>query len=611
MRLAAATPIIHEYSTSSLPQSITAGPDGALWFTELDGQIGRITVAGAIEEFPGPGAIGAANGIVTGSDGNLWFTGLNAIGRVCTSVNLPAGCAATGIITPYSVPTGGSEPLNITAGPDGALWFTEYYGNNIGRINTSGPVPTCPTPVPNPAACTASTPCFCEYPVPSANSFPCGITAGPDGALWFTESGTNQIGRITTSGLTNEYPILTTPSYPYGNYPFDITAGPDGALWFTGLAATGRINTSGPVPTCPIPVPNPAACTASTPCFCEYPVPSAGLNLYSITAGPDGALWFTDWNSNEIGRITTSGLTNEYPIPTASSHPYGITTGPDGALWFAESFVNKIGQVIPLARRNGIDLSASANVPSPTVLTQFAQAGVQYIVAKAPQTGGPLTGEQLDAFSAAGFQTAAYCYLNFIQSESGQPPLSGTQQATKCINTIGSNRLATIRFIAVDIEVPIPPPLTCPVSPGTQCLVPPATANTIISDALSTIDLAMGKQGVIYTAKEFWTPITGNTSQFNSYPLWTAATARFEGAVDSAGNLACGFGAASLTPQQHCGNGIPSLTPFTGGAFGGWTAQRGNQYDIGIYVPKKGCSIGACLFGVQVDFDVFDATLFH
>jgi len=43
---------------------------------------------------------------------------------------------------------------------------------------------------------------FSEYPTPSASSGPYGITAGPDGALWFTESFSNMIGRATTSGST-------------------------------------------------------------------------------------------------------------------------------------------------------------------------------------------------------------------------------------------------------------------------------------------------------------------------------------------------------------------------------------------------------------------------
>ena len=43
-------------------------------------------------------------------------------------------------ITEYSVPTAISQPAYITAGPDGAMWFTEFVGNKIGRITTSGAI---------------------------------------------------------------------------------------------------------------------------------------------------------------------------------------------------------------------------------------------------------------------------------------------------------------------------------------------------------------------------------------------------------------------------------------------------------------------------------------
>lgn len=41
---------------------------------------------------------------------------------------------------------------------------------------------------------------FTEYPIPTANSVSVGITAGPDGAMWFGETSANKIGRITTAG---------------------------------------------------------------------------------------------------------------------------------------------------------------------------------------------------------------------------------------------------------------------------------------------------------------------------------------------------------------------------------------------------------------------------
>jgi hypothetical protein len=69
----------------------------------------------------------------------------------------------------------------ITAGPDGNLWFTESRANKIGRITPSGTID--------------------EFPVPTAKSLPFGITAGPDGNLWFTESKANKIGRITSASV--------------------------------------------------------------------------------------------------------------------------------------------------------------------------------------------------------------------------------------------------------------------------------------------------------------------------------------------------------------------------------------------------------------------------
>jgi hypothetical protein len=67
-----------------------------------------------------------------------------------------------------------------------------------------------------------------EYPIPTADNSPFGITAGPDGNLWFTERGSNKIGRITTSGNITEFTLPTPRSGLFG-----ITAGPDGNLWFT------------------------------------------------------------------------------------------------------------------------------------------------------------------------------------------------------------------------------------------------------------------------------------------------------------------------------------------------------------------------------------------
>jgi virginiamycin B lyase len=69
------------------------------------------------------------------------------------------------------------------------------------------------------------------------------IAAGPDGALWFTSSSNDAIGRISLAGQVTMYKHSDIDT------PFAIVAGPDKALWFTMAAnkAIGRITTAGHV----------------------------------------------------------------------------------------------------------------------------------------------------------------------------------------------------------------------------------------------------------------------------------------------------------------------------------------------------------------------------
>jgi streptogramin lyase len=76
----------------------------------------------------------------------------------------------------------------------------------------------------------------------------------------------------------------------------------------------------------------------------EFRLPTPNCIPRYITAGPDGALWFTE-NTGKIGRITTDGAITEFHVPTPNSFLVVITTGPDGALWFTEVLGNKIGRI--------------------------------------------------------------------------------------------------------------------------------------------------------------------------------------------------------------------------------------------------------------------------
>ena len=71
-------------------------------------------------------------------------------------------------------------------------------------------------------------------------------------------------------------------------------------------------------------------------------------------------MWFTDSAANSIGRITNGGvITNHFPV-TARSEPSDITAGPDGALWFTEFRGDKIGR-IETALRGCASVAASSN----------------------------------------------------------------------------------------------------------------------------------------------------------------------------------------------------------------------------------------------------------
>jgi len=54
------------------------------------------------------------------------------------SLSTAPAWAAAGTITEFPIPTasGVFDPIGITAGPDGNLWFTLEFGNAIGRITT-------------------------------------------------------------------------------------------------------------------------------------------------------------------------------------------------------------------------------------------------------------------------------------------------------------------------------------------------------------------------------------------------------------------------------------------------------------------------------------------
>src|SRR5947209_15279215 len=66
------------------------------------------------------------------------FGGLLSLLICVLTFAAPSALALSGKIREFAIPTASSDPGGITAGPDGNLWFTEQDASKIGRITTAG-----------------------------------------------------------------------------------------------------------------------------------------------------------------------------------------------------------------------------------------------------------------------------------------------------------------------------------------------------------------------------------------------------------------------------------------------------------------------------------------
>jgi streptogramin lyase len=148
-------------------------------------------------------------------------------------------------------------------------------------------------------------------------------------------------GNVIVGGTDYDHPVLLTNSDASGVTSLSTTTVANASTAVT-LSYNGKALTAATV----APANGTGATFAPTPTITEYTVPSVAANdLTGIAAGPDGNVWFTEYSSNAIGRITPAGVVSTFPIPTAGSIPGSITGAPDGALWFTQSGTNQVGRM--------------------------------------------------------------------------------------------------------------------------------------------------------------------------------------------------------------------------------------------------------------------------
>jgi virginiamycin B lyase len=221
------------------PHGLGIGGDGeTIWFTgKATGTVGKIAPDGKVQHFALPTAGSVPIYIRNGPDHNMWATELvgNAIARVTPG----------GDVTEFPIRTSNSRPIAIVPEPGGkAMWFTEEAGNKVGRIDADGKIVEYSVPRSqenvllaglsfdhenniwvqqyvnhsvstlggtdylvkiDKAILTANASDivgvpFTFYPVPSEDTMMHRIIRGPDGNMWFTEMGTDKVGRLSIVG---------------------------------------------------------------------------------------------------------------------------------------------------------------------------------------------------------------------------------------------------------------------------------------------------------------------------------------------------------------------------------------------------------------------------
>jgi len=195
---------------------------------------------------------------VVDAAGNIWIDMLSSY----THASSLAQFNASGVqISGWSLTGGTQQWKSIVAGPNNSLWAVDSHNNKIDQLTLS----------PTTDKITGQT-------VYSPTGVPGNITVGPDGNLWFTESG-NAIASMTPTG------VFTYFGLPSGSQADYLTNGPDNAVWFTDSTtnSVGRISIAGNVT--------------------EYPITTTSASPMGITMGPDNALWFTESAMSKIGRV--------------------------------------------------------------------------------------------------------------------------------------------------------------------------------------------------------------------------------------------------------------------------------------------------------------------
>jgi len=286
----AATATFYQLPPNAFPHDVAPAKDGTVWYSgQAKGILGHFDPkSNKNEEIPlGPGA--APHGVIVGPDGAPWITegGQNAIAHVD-----PVSHA----VKLYKLPREFAY-ANLNTGvfdKDGIYWFTGQSGVH-GRLDpATGKLDAWHSPKPG------------SY----------GITATPDGDIWFASLAGNFIGKVNKQSGD----VMVVPPPPGSSGPRRIWSDSKGLLWvsFWNSGGVGRYD-------------------AAAKSWKIYAMPKSKSGTYAVYVDDKDRVWATDWLANAIQRFDPVTET----FTTFPSDKRGASVrqmnGRPGELWGGES----------------------------------------------------------------------------------------------------------------------------------------------------------------------------------------------------------------------------------------------------------------------------------
>jgi virginiamycin B lyase len=264
------------------PIAIAAAVDGTIWFTmDHTDAIGRIRAA-QLELLPTSGPNIEPTGLGVGQDGSAWFTDM--AGRAVARV------APSGEVSRFTIDTPIVRLGRLAIGPDGSTWFAEPTRSSITRLKNGE---------------------FTRYQVEPSLGVPYGVAVSPDGTVWATLQGGNQLLRISAQGAVESLEVPRS-----GTLPTDIAVGADKSVWFIQFRANriGRWRDGR---------------------FEDFEIAKESVGLSGLAVAPDGAVWFGMVRRSSLGRLR-GGELKVFKLPRETARPYTVTIDPVGNVWYAD-----------------------------------------------------------------------------------------------------------------------------------------------------------------------------------------------------------------------------------------------------------------------------------